>query len=182
MLGTVGTALADPSPATFATKANFSVDGTALALSNAIATIEPRAGAPGYSWLRIYFYAFAPTADDVAAARQGSVAAMERRWQQLAATPTAYNTGRAVVQLSVDQDFKVWQVDLSVPGHSCTIAPDAPDVQKFLQAYRFDGSKLRLKSARSFVCDLKFMKVPDQTYTWAIDLDTPVFAKAAGAK
>src|SRR5258707_5247015 len=95
MLGTVGTAFADPAPlapAAFATKATFSVDATALSLSHAIATIEPRAGAPGYSWLRIYFYAFAPMADDVAAAREGSVAAMERRWQLLAATPAAYNT------------------------------------------------------------------------------------------
>src|SRR5258706_6291651 len=54
-------------PGAFGTKAKFSVDQTAMSLTTAVATIEPRNGAPGYSWVRIHFYSFPLTAEDVAA-------------------------------------------------------------------------------------------------------------------
>ena len=45
-------------PNSFHTDAKFSVNDVAMSLSTAIATVEPRRGAPGYSWLRITFYSF----------------------------------------------------------------------------------------------------------------------------
>jgi hypothetical protein len=165
-------------PSSFHTNANFSVDNDAMSLSTAVATIEPRLGAPGYSWLRIYFYSFPVAADDMTGIVKGSVGSMDKKWNGKASNPKDYNASRAVIQLSVDQSYKVWQADMSVPGHACTIAPFEPDVKAFLQEYQFDGKNLRLKSKGSYVCDMKSMGIPNQKFSWDVDLKTAVFEKA----
>jgi hypothetical protein len=164
-------------PNSFHTDAKFSVDNDAMSLSTAVATIEPRLGAPGYSWLRIYFYTFPVATDDMPAVMTGDMSSMDRKWNKKASNPNDYNTSRAVVQLSVDKDSKVWQVDMSIPGHACTVAPFEPDVKALLQDYRFDGKNLRLKSKGSYVCDMKFMGNPNPKFSWGIDLNTTVFEK-----
>ncbi len=182
MLCRLGAVLADPAPLgpdAFKTSATFAVDDAAMSLSSAIAVTEPRRGAPGYSWLRIYFYSFPPGAEDIASAVKGSVEPMERRWNALAADPGRYNTSHAVIQLTIDRDGTVRQVDMSVPGHGCTIAPFEPEVRAFLQNYRLTGQKLRLKSSGSHVCDMKFMGIANQKFAWNIDVDAPVFVKDA---
>lgn len=174
-----GAAAADPAPVdpgAFKTSAKFSVGDVVMSLSSAVATIEARAGAPGYSWLRIYFYSFPLDAEDIAGAAKGNLRSMERK--QLALDAREYNRSHAFIQLTVDKNAKVWQVDMAIPGRACTIAPFEPEVANFLQDYRFDGRTLRLRSRGSYVCDMKFMNGPDQTFAWTIDLDVPVFAKA----
>jgi len=181
----IGPALADPTAvdtSSFNTSANFSVDNQQMALSSAIATIEARPNAPGYSWLRIHFYSFPLAAEDVAGALNGNVESMDRKRTKKASNPKDYNTSNAVIQLSVDSNFKVWQVDMAVPGHTCTIAPYEPDVKKFLQNYQFDGTNLRLTSRGSYLCDMKFMGIPDQNFAWNIDLTATVFAKVNAKK
>jgi len=180
VLCAAGPALSGPAPVdpnSFQTSANFSVDNAAMSLSTAVATIEPRLGAPGYSWLRIYFYSFPVAADDIAGILKGDTGSMDKKWNSKASNPKDYNTSRAVLQFSVDKNSTVWQVDMSVPGHACTIAPFEPDVKTFLQAYQFDGKNLRLKSKGSYVCDMKFMGIPNQKFGWDIDLNTTVFEK-----
>jgi hypothetical protein len=175
------TALADPTPPTkdpFATAASFSVDSTAFSLSSVVATIEPRLNAPGYSWVRIHFYSFSPTADDMASIENGNLSSMEKKRNKLADRhDNSYNVSHAMLQLSVDRDFKVWQADMSIPGHGCTIAPFEKDVRAFLQSYHFDGKILTLKSKASFTCDMKFMNIPDQIFTWDVDLNIPTYVK-----
>jgi hypothetical protein len=171
-----GPASVDPS--SFHTNANFSVENNAMSLTTAVATIEPRLGVPGYSWLRIYFYSFPVAADDIAGITKGDTGSMDKKWNSKAGNPKDYNSSRAVIQLSVDSSSKVWQVDMSVPGHTCTIAPFEQDVKAFLQSYEFDGKNLRLKSKGSYVCDMKFMGIPNQKFSWDIDLNTVVFEKA----
>jgi len=174
-------ALADPTPPTkdpFATAASFSVDSTAFSLSSVVATIEPRLNAPGYSWVRIHFYSFSPAADDMAGIENGNLSSMEKKRSKLADRhDNSYNVSHAVLQLSVDKDFKVWQADMSIPGHGCTIAPFEKDVRAFLQSYHFDGRILTLKSKASYTCDMKFMNIPDQTFTWDVDLNIPTYVK-----
>lgn len=170
-----GPASVDPN--SFHTQANFSVDNDAMSLTTAVATIEPRLGAPGYSWVRIYFYSFPVAADDMAGIMNGSTASMDKKWTRKASNPKDYNASRAVIQLSVDKGFKVWQVDMSVPGHSCTIAPFEQDVKNFLQTYQFDGKNLKLKSKGSFVCDMGSIGIPNQKFGWDIDLNTAVYEK-----
>jgi hypothetical protein len=172
---------AGPDPAIFRTLARFSVDNTAMMLSSAVATIEPRRGAPGYSWLRVSFYSFPLTAVDIAGALNGSTESMDRRWNQLAASPAVYRTSYAAIQLSVDRAFRVGQVDMAVPGHTCTIAPFEADVDRFTQTYQADAKQLRLKSVGSYVCDMKLIGQPNQTFSWDIDVKLPVFAKAPAA-
>jgi hypothetical protein len=164
-------------PNSFHTNANFSVNDNAMSLSTAVATIEPRLGAPGYSWLRIYFYSFPVAADDMAGVQKGDTGSMDKKWNQKASNPKDYNNSRAVIQLSVDKDAKVWQVDMSIPGYTCTIAPFEQDVKNFLQEYRFDGKRLRLKSKGSYTCDMKFMGKANPKFGWDIDLNATVFEK-----
>ena len=167
-----------PSPDSFGTRAEFAVDHAHLALSSVIATIEPRPSAPGYSWVRIHFYSFLPDVADMTGIAKGDVGSMDKKWEKLADRhDNSYNVSNAVIQLSVDKDYKVWQVDMAVPGHTCTIASSEKDFKSFLQDYRFDGKNLRLRSKGFYVCDMKFMKIPDQTFTWDIDLNIPVYEK-----
>ena len=175
-----GPALSGPAsvdPNSFHTTAKFFVNNTAMSLSTAVATIEPRLGAPGYSWLRIHFYSFPVAADDIVGILKGDTSSMDKKWNKLASNPTDYNNGNAVLQFSLDKDLKVWQVDMSVPGHGCTIAPFEQDVKNFLQDYQFDGKNLRLKSKGSYVCDMKSMGMADQKFGWDVDLNTQVFPK-----
>lgn len=165
------------SPGSFNVNAQLSVGDRTISLRSAVAILQARPGAPGYSWLRIYFYSFPLTAEDISGARTGNVQSMERKWNKKAGNPVDYNSSHGVIQLGVDKNFKVWQVDMSVPGYACTIAPFPKDVEAFLQNYRFDGRNLKLKSKGSYVCGLKVMNVPKQTLGWDINLDIPVFDK-----
>ena len=164
-------------PKTSIRRQKFGVNSASFVLSTVVATIEARPGVTGYSWLRIYFYSFPPAADDLNAIANGNVASMEAKWTKLAGKDNSYNTSHAVIQLSVDKDSKVWQVDMSIPGHSCTIAPFEPDVRSLLQDYRFDGGSLRLKSKGTHLCDTSFNNAPNEKFEWDIDLNTRVFAK-----
>jgi len=155
-----------PDPKTFETHAVFSIDKDAVVLKNVAATIEPRLGAPGYSWLRVRFYAVRLSAAQIDAAGKGQFESIESKWG-------------AVFQLGVDKNFKVWQIDMAVPGYTCTVAPDEPQVKIALQEYRFDGKRLRLKSKGSFVCEMGSPGIPNRRYGWDLDLDVPVFQKAS---
>jgi hypothetical protein len=161
----------------FHTRAMFSVDKTDLSLSTAVATIEPRLGAPGYSWVRINYYTFPVDAEDLAGILKGDTASMDKKWSKKSSDLKYYNSSYAMLQLSVDQNFKVWQVDLSVPGHGCTVAPFEKDVKDFLQEYQFDGKSLRLKSKGSYVCNMTGMGIPNPTFAWDVDLHAQVFQK-----
>ena len=166
-------------PSSFKTSATFTVDNSVSSLTTAIATFEARRGAPGYSWVRINFYSFPVTAEDLAGVEKGNVESMDKKRIKKAGNPKDYNSSNAVIQLTVDKDFKVTQVDMAIPGHTCTIAPFEPDVKIFLEDYRFDRKSLRLKSKGSYVCDMKFMGIPNQKFSWNIDLSIPVFEKLA---
>jgi len=159
-------AQAAATPATFQTKARFSTGRTVLNLTSAVATIEPRLGAPGYRWLRVHFYAFPLTPADVAAAIKGNIAPLDRRWKSKAANPAEYNVSNAVLQFGVDKDGKVWQIDLSVPGHACTIASSDVEAKALLQDYLFDGLRLRLRTKGAHPCE---------KFAWAVDVAVPVF-------
>ena len=156
-------------PSSFNTKATFSVDSDVLSLTSAVATIEARPNAPGYSWLRISFYSFPPAAEDIASVVSGNVESLDRKWSKKASNPKDYNHSHAVLQLSVDKGQKISQVDMSVPGHACTIAPFEQDIKNAWQTYQFDGKHLRLKSKGSYICDMKFMGIPNQKFGWDVE-------------
>jgi hypothetical protein len=144
---------------------NFSVNGVNSRTSTAVATIEPRTGAAGYSWLRVYFYASTLSAEDSAAATRGHIRSIKQPWS-------------AVLQLTLDASAHVWQIDLSLPGHTCTVAESDRDAALALSGFHFDGGHLRLRSQSSHVCDMPALRVPRQSFEWNVDLDVPVVAGA----
>lgn len=174
----LGSGAARPVPVdsgAFKTTAKFSVDSDEKVVKSAVATIEPRLGAAGYSWLRIYFYSFPLTVEDVQVVSKGNIDALEKKSRD------ERKNARAMIQLSVDREHKVWQVDMSIPGNACTIAGSETDVKNFLQSYKFDGKNLELKSKGSSDCDMSFMKMPNKKYSWEIHIENlPVFEKATG--
>ncbi len=174
----------NPSPqaSAFHTSAKFSVDKDSLSLSSAVAIREERKYPAGYAWVRIHFYPFSVTSADIAAARTGDVQPLDKQVNKNSYDPKVRTNAFGVIQLSVDKDFKVWQVDMSTPGHSCTIAPFEKDVQSFLQEYRYDGKTLRLKSKGSYICDLKAVGAGEQHYAWDFDVTLPVFLKPNAKK
>src|ERR1700692_3182907 len=103
-----------------------------MSLSPATPTSEPRLGAPGYSWLRISFYSFPVAADDIAGILKGDTSSMDKKRNKMAGNLKDYNNSYAFIQLSVDQNLKVWQVDMSVPGHGCSVPAFQPAVNNFL--------------------------------------------------
>ena len=140
-------------PAAFHTAAHFSAGHTQLSLSTAVATIQPRPGTPGYSWLRVSFYAFPLTAEDVGSVTQGRTDILEARWRRTSSNPAVYNVSHAQLQLGIDDnDKKIWQIDESVPGYSCTIAASDRDAATLVQDYHFDGKTLRLKTRAANLC------------------------------
>ncbi len=139
--------------------ARFSIDGVTSAPLATLATVQPRNGAPTYSWLRVYFYASAAAANQARAASARDL------------TKTNWS---AVLQLTVDTSGTVWQVDLSLPGHTCTIAESNVEARKVLQTFQFDGKHVRLRGQGSRVCDLRSLQIPNQTFEWDVDLDVPV--------
>jgi hypothetical protein len=167
------------SPKRFETHAIFAVDHMSMSLTTAIATMEPSRMAPGHSWVRVYFYSFPADAEDVAQAMRGSVSSMDRKWESKSGNPKDYSTSRAVLQLTVDKDFQIRQVDMSVPGHTCTVASTAQELKDFSTTYTLDGKHLRLVAKGSFVCDMTSIGSGKATFRWNVDVDTPVFHKGS---
>jgi len=142
-------------------RARFTVDGATTTPSNAVATIQPRIGAPGYSWLRIYFYSSPLSASDSAAAAKGRIQSVKAGWS-------------AVLQLTLDKASTIWQVDLSVPGHTCTVAQSDQEAKTALPEFQFNGTHIRLAGKGSYVCDMKSLGIPNQSFAWDVNLDIPV--------
>ena len=141
--------------------ARFSVDGAVTTASTTVATIEPRSAAPGYSWLRVYFYSAPLPVADARQAAEGRIDAVKTRWS-------------AVLQMTLDSAAHVWQIDLALPGHTCTIAESDREAARVLQDFQFDGQHVRMKAAGSHVCDVPSLGLPRQTFAWAVDIASPV--------
>jgi hypothetical protein len=143
--------------------ARFGVDGVTTTPSIIVATIRPRTAAPGYSWLRIYFYS-SLTASERANATTGDVESIRTGWS-------------AVLQLTVDKNSTVWQIDLSLPGHTCTVAGSDREAKNALQEFQFDGRRLRLSGKGSHDCAMTSLGIPNQRFEWDIDFETSVITK-----
>jgi len=143
--------------------ARFRVEGVTSTPSAVVATIEPRLGAPGYRWLRIYFYS-SLTATERAQVERGGSEASRSHWA-------------AALQFSLDKQSTIWQVDLAVPGHTCTIAASDVDAKKAVQIFQLENGRLNLTAKGVHVCDMKSIGVPDQTFEWDVHVAAPVFER-----
>ena len=148
--------------------AKFGVDGVTNTASTIVATIQPRLAAPGYSWVRVYFYP-SLTGGERANAGKGLVESIRTAWA-------------AVLQFTVDKTSTVWQIDLSLPGHTCTIAESDADARRAFQEFLFDGRRLRVKGRGSFVCAMTSAGVPQRTFEWDVDFETPVIDRSVALR
>lgn len=149
--------------------AKFSVDGVTRTPSTIVATIQPRTAASGYSWLRVYFYSSSLPASERANAASGRVASIRTRWT-------------AVLQFTVDKNSTVWQIDLSLPGHTCTIAESDRDARNALQEFQYEGGRLRVRGKGFHVCDMASLGIPNQRFDWDVDFETPVIEGGASPR
>lgn len=152
-----------------AQSARFAVDDLTRVTPTVVATVEPRAGEPGSSWIRMYFYSFELTPTQRQMAATGADPALLRRWE-------------AILQLTVAPDGTVSALDLALPGHPCAVAQTSQDAARAVQQFDFDGARLRLKSKAFSICDLKVEGVPSQRFEWDVTLDTPVVRRASSLK
>jgi hypothetical protein len=144
-----------------AVRGRFSAERASAVAAAVVANSEPRAGAPGYSWLRLRFYAEPLNASDAAAVARGDLGSIHAPWN-------------AVLQLTLDPRSAITQVDLSLPGHTCTIAASPEEVAAGVQRFQFDGTDVRLSAKGRHLCDMKFMGSADQTFQWEVDLEASV--------
>jgi hypothetical protein len=103
--------------------------------------------------------------EDSAAATSGRIGSIQQPWS-------------AVLQLTLDRGSHVWQIDLSLPGHTCTVVESDRDAALVMSEFSFDGGHLRLRSQSSHVCDMPTLHVPRQSFEWNVDLDVSVVAGA----
>ena len=156
----------DTSPAQ---SARFAVDDLTRVTPSVVAMVEPRAGAPGSSWIRMYFYSFDLTPIQRHLAATGRDPGLLRKWE-------------AILQITVAPDGSVTAMDLALPGRPCAVVQTSQDASRAVQHFAFDGNRLQLKSKAFSICDWKVEGVPSQRFEWDVILDTPVVAKASNLK
>lgn len=152
-----------------AQSARFAVDDLARVTPSVVATVEPRADAPGSAWIRMYFYSLELTPIQRQLAAMGRASALLRNWE-------------AILQITVDRNGAVSAMDLALPGRPCAVVQTGQDAAKAVQHFDFNGARLQLKSKAFSICDLKVEGVPAQRFEWDLTLDTPVVARASDLK
>lgn len=152
-----------------AQSARFAVDDLTRVTSSVVATVEPRADAPGSSWIRMYFYSIELTPIERHLAASGRNPDLLRNWE-------------TILQITVDPNGTVSAMDLALPGRPCAVAQTSQDAARAVQHFEFDGARLRLKSKAFSICDLKVEGVPIQRFEWDLTLDTPVVARTSNLK
>jgi len=152
-----------------AQSARFAVDDLTRVTPTVVATVEPRADAPGSSWIRMYFYSHDLSPIQRQRAASGSDPALLRNWE-------------AILQITVDPHGAVSALDLALPGRPCAVAQTTQDAVRAVQHFEFDGARVRLRSKAFSICTLKIEDMPSQRFEWDLTLDTPVVARVSSLK
>ena len=152
-----------------AQSARFAVDDLTRVTPTVVATVEPRADAPGSSWIRMYFYSFELTSIERQMAATGRDPALLRQWE-------------AILQITVDPNGTVSAMDLALPGRPCAVVQTGQDAARAVQHFEFNGARLQLKSKAFSICDLKVEGMPSQRFEWDLTLDTPVVSRASNLR
>lgn len=136
------------------------------------------AEAPGtvktLSVVRIYFYAFPLTADDVASVSSGSIAALERKRTSARGQPDL-NHSKAVLHFLLDRNSALWNASLEVPGLTCTIVVDPATAKSAVQVFELAEKQLRVEAKGTTTCDLTSIDGRKRPMSWDVSVNVPVF-------
>jgi hypothetical protein len=157
-------------------KAEFSIDAERRPMASVVATVErhPLHGAR-YQWLILNFYAFPLSEENWASARSGDLKPIEGRLYD--GDTKRYNNSNAKIVLSIDADRKtINQVDMAVPGYTCTVAWKPEELKGFSRDYSFANGEVAVRNQGSYACDMNGRRV---MFGWNFDVRAPVFEKTA---
>jgi len=98
------------------------------------------------------------TSGERASAAKGQIESIRSAWA-------------AVLQFTIDKTTTVWQIDLALPGHTCTIAESDAAARTAFPVFQYDGRRVRLTGKGSHRCA---MAVPGPPLEWNVEVDTPV--------
>ena len=163
-------------PHAFQTNARFTVDSDVLQLQTAVAIAEPPATVKNFSVVRIYFYAFPLTTDDVASLSNGSIAALERKRTSARGQPDL-NHSRAVLNFLLDRKSALWNASLEVPGLTCTIVVEPAAAKSAVQVFELAGKQLHVEAKGSTTCDLTSINGSKRRMSWDVGVNVPVFTQ-----
>lgn len=159
--------------------AQFSVNGDAMPMASVFVTQEDRPlYGPKYQWVTLNFYAFSLTKENIASANQGDMQPITQRTYGGTEITNAsfYNHSNAKIILSIDSvNSQITQVDMSVPGYSCTVAWKPEDLKKFSQNFAYKKDGIKIKSKGSYSCELAGKPT---LFAWDFSVDTPIFHAA----
>ena len=161
-------------PRAFQTTARFTVDADALQLQTAVAIGESTATVKNFSWVRIYFYAFPLTAEDVATLSNGSIAALERKRTTARGQPDL-NHSRAVLHFLLDRNSALSNASLEVPGLTCTIVFEPATAKTAVQVFQLTGTQLHVEAKGATTCDLTTINGGKRKMSWDVNVNAPVF-------
>lgn len=187
-------ASANPQGSPSITDARFTVDSEAdplsappgqlhprLSLCSVVATIEPDKFDAKYSTVELTFFSFPLAPEDVAAARKGDIAPLFQKSDALQNKNHKPGVGWAIVQLTVDEHFKIRDVRMTIPGY--TILLQAGELQDVKQDYHFDGKRVTVKNKGSYRVGHMPAGVAPFTLGWDFNVSSlPVVNKRIAAK
>ena len=165
-------------PTSFETKATISRNDDLKFFVSAISAIEKHPlYSPEWSRLVIRFYPFELDGDDIKNITLDKLELIRKKryiyteYNTELVNSTIYNN-YAELYLNIDRQFKVGQIDISVPGYSCTVAYTQKDIDDFLQEFKLDVDTVNLSSKGSAVCPRNFKNI---SFSWDIELNGLVF-------
>ena len=124
-----------------------------------------------YQWVILNFYAFSLSPENIKSASSGDLAPLEKRRYE--GDTTFYNNSNAKIILTVDTESRhITQVDMAVPGYTCTVAWRPQELERFEQDFIYAANHIKLKNTNAYSCDMGQKKV---LYKWDINVDLPIF-------
>lgn len=143
--------------------------GIDVPMVSVVATIQKHPLWPKYQWLKLDFYSFPLTEQDLTSAKSGDDNSIAMR-RYNSSDVKHYNNSNATVILSIDETSKqIGQVDIAVPGHTCTIAVLPEEIKLFSDNYSLENNHIKIKSQGSNKC-----ATLDTKFSWDFNVDAPV--------
>lgn len=148
--------------------ANISAGDDNYAPISMIATSEkhPADDGSGYKMIFLHFYPFELSEEELAAIQKDGTDALK---DKIYSDMKNYYSKTATFYMTVNSDGKIQQMDISVPGTTCTVAWREDDLNKYIQDSSVTQTHISLKTSGEYECDSVH-----KTFKWNLDIDAPL--------